>query len=487
MDWLRLSIWIGVYGFLKEFRPEDPYLSQYLIKPPMNFTETEVNQEIFPIATYVSLMQLIFVLLLTDWLRYKPIILVHALSAVAMQVFLIWFRSKFAMYIMEVCYGTMTACEIAYYTYIYAKVDKKHYQIVTSHMRGASLTGRFMSSITSQIVLNFHIMDIAGLNYLTLAGMSFGFLWALTLPSVKSSIYFHRSNSVIDFNDCTKVEAGQPEITCANELEQEQIPVLRKMCSKSVVFQRLWSDLKHAYTNIYVLKWSLWWAIATCGYNQIMTYVQLLWEQVVKDNPDSSTRYNGSVEAIYTLLSAAAAFSFGYVKIDWKIYGELLLGVCTLLEGVLILWSSKVTVMIHAYLVYILFGALYHVMMTVSNSEVARHIRPDSYALIFGINTFCALLLQSILTMVVIDKNGLLCLNTREQVAQNSSVNVRLKTCTQHHFFNPFSRIFCEEHFVTNIIILYAASTPEHFFAEHGEFALFDEKCSGVDGPPNRM
>lgn len=66
----------------------------------------------------------------------------------------------------------MTACEIAYYTYIYAKVDKKHYQIVTSHMRGASLTGRFMSSITSQIVLNFNIMDIGGLNYLTLAGKS---------------------------------------------------------------------------------------------------------------------------------------------------------------------------------------------------------------------------------------------------------------------------------------------------------------------------
>lgn len=37
---------------------------------------------------------------------------------------------------------------------------------------------------------------------------------------------------------------------------------------------------------------------------QVMTYVQLLWEQVVKDNPESSsTRYNGSVEAIYTLLS----------------------------------------------------------------------------------------------------------------------------------------------------------------------------------------
>lgn len=35
-----------------------------------------------------------------------------------------------------------------------------------------------------------------------------------------------------------------------------------------------------------------------------MTYVQVLWEEVVKDDTSSaSTKYNGSVEAIYTLLS----------------------------------------------------------------------------------------------------------------------------------------------------------------------------------------
>ena len=70
---------------------------------------------------------------------------------------------------MEVCYGTMTACETAYYTYIYAKVDKKHYQIVTSHMRGASLTGRFMSGLSSQVLIHLG-MTIADLNYLTLVG-----------------------------------------------------------------------------------------------------------------------------------------------------------------------------------------------------------------------------------------------------------------------------------------------------------------------------
>lgn len=69
---------------------------------------------------------------------------------------------------------------------------------------------------------------------------------------------------------------------------------------------------------------------------------------------------------LFLLKGAAAAFCFGYVKCDWRVYGELLLGVCTLLEGLVILWSSQVTLIIHAYLAYILFGVLYHIMMTVS-------------------------------------------------------------------------------------------------------------------------
>lgn len=43
MEWLKLSIWIGTYGFLKEYRPEDPYITQYLTHAPMNFTDEEVS------------------------------------------------------------------------------------------------------------------------------------------------------------------------------------------------------------------------------------------------------------------------------------------------------------------------------------------------------------------------------------------------------------------------------------------------------------
>lgn len=53
-------------------------------------------------------------------------------------------------------------------------------------------------------------------------------------------------------------------------------------------------------------------------------------------------------------------------------------------------------------------------MCIIYSFEVAKCISEDSYGLIFGINTFFALLLQSVLTAIVV--NGNLKLNLRSQV-----------------------------------------------------------------------
>lgn len=71
---------------------------------------------------------------------------------------------------MEGFYGTMIACEVAYYTYIYSKVDKKYYKIVSSHMKMACLLGRLVSSLLAQFLIDNSLLTVAHLNYLTLAG-----------------------------------------------------------------------------------------------------------------------------------------------------------------------------------------------------------------------------------------------------------------------------------------------------------------------------
>lgn len=65
------------------------------------------------------------------------------------------------------------------------------------------------------------------------------------------------------------------------------------------VLVRLWRDFLQCYSTPGLLRWSLWWALATCGYNQILNYVQVLWEHT---QPSSNfTVYNGGVEAASSL------------------------------------------------------------------------------------------------------------------------------------------------------------------------------------------
>jgi len=71
---------------------------------------------------------------------------------------------------MEVFYGFFMAAEIAYYTYIYAQVDREHYQKVTGHTRAAFLFGRALSGVVSQILVSTGTLDYYKLNFISVAG-----------------------------------------------------------------------------------------------------------------------------------------------------------------------------------------------------------------------------------------------------------------------------------------------------------------------------
>lgn len=81
---------------------------------------------------------------------------------------------------MESIWGTYAAAEVAYFVYMYAKVDRCHYQQVTSHTRTAILMGQFLGAVLGQLLVSLKWMDVRQLNYLSLACTSlFVFLFEL--------------------------------------------------------------------------------------------------------------------------------------------------------------------------------------------------------------------------------------------------------------------------------------------------------------------
>lgn len=206
--WWRISLLLCVYGFLHDFRPSEPFVTEFLTDERHNMTAEEVSRDLYPIGTYSIMTQLILVFLITDIVRYKPIIILSACSGVAVFSLLVWTYGKWQMKLVQVFYGTYMASEVAYYTYIYAKVDKKYYQRVTGHTRSASLCSRFLGSVLAQLLISLTKVSFLELHIITLTSQIISLCAAFILPSVRHSIYFYNAQVVQHSPSRTTITTG---------------------------------------------------------------------------------------------------------------------------------------------------------------------------------------------------------------------------------------------------------------------------------------
>ncbi|XP_002059225.3 thiamine transporter 1 [Drosophila virilis] len=384
--WLRISMLLCSFGFLRELRPSEPYVTEYLAGDWRNLTSEQIYQQVYPFGTYSVLALLVIVFLITDLLRYKPIIVLSSVAGIVLFVLLLWTRSLLELQLAQLFFGFFMAAEVAYYTYIYAKVDRARYQIVTGHTRAAILGGKFLGGIVAQLLVSTDCMNFRQLHYISLATQIISLPIALLLPSVPRSVYFY----------AVKDSPAQLE----NENAKMAAPKfsLRNACSL------LWYHLVSSYTNPIVLMWSIWWALAICGQVQVISYIQFLWKELA---PLHQSNYNGGVEAVATLLGAIGAILAGMLNSNSRrSFYMLLNSVCAAILGVLMLLAACCNSVWLAYVSYAIFCAIFFFIITVAAAVVAENLVDDSFGLVFGINTLVALVLQSILTVVVLTDTG---------------------------------------------------------------------------------
>lgn len=351
-------------------RPSEPFMFQYLTGPLVNLTPDQVNQEIYPIGIYSYLVLLVVIFLITDLLRYKPLIIFSGLSVITVWSLLIWSTNFISVQILEVLYGTFMATEVAYFSYIYAKVPREYYQLVTSHTRAATLAGKAISGFLAQILISFNIVDYKGLHYITLTAVILATISGIFLPSVGQTVYFHKKH----------------QTTTKSKYRSAFILMIQH-------FQQI-------YKNLYVMKWSVWWSLTTCAFIQVTTYIQPLWDEI--SNDQDTSYYNGVVEASLAILGFISALIAGVLKVNFQSHGVLILPLCSIGEGALLVVSSQTESLVVCYICYIAFGVTYYFMITITVAEVAKHIAEDSYGLIFGFNTFVALSLQTIIMLTLV-------------------------------------------------------------------------------------
>uniref|UniRef100_A0A7M4E954 Thiamine transporter 2-like n=1 Tax=Crocodylus porosus TaxID=8502 RepID=A0A7M4E954_CROPO len=422
-SWIYPTLILCTYGFFSAMKPAESFLTPYLTGPDKNLTIEEVTNHVFPVWTYSYLVLLVPVFLITDYMRYKPIIILQGAGSLITWLMLLFAQGVVAMQLMEVFYGMFTATEIAYYAYIYSTVSADHYQKATSYCRSITLVASTVGAVLGQLLVSLAGLSYFYLSTISLVSVSLAFFTSPLLPMPPKSMFFHRkglSDTVSeraekeitpnasstnkhpghqDDKDSVKSAANpstSPE--CHPNTAKQQNHVLR-------VLVQLFKDMKECYGTKRLLYWSLWWALATAGFYQVLNYVQVLWDH--RAPSQSSAVYNGAVEAIATFLSSATSMAVGYIRINWDLSGELALGIFSAVNaGALFLMHCTANIWA-CYAGYLVFKACYMFLITIATFQIAVNLSMERYALMFGFNTFLALAIQTILTLVVVDSRGL--------------------------------------------------------------------------------
>ncbi|XP_061537444.1 solute carrier family 19 member 3b [Phycodurus eques] len=412
-DWGFPTAVLSLYGFFANCRIAEPFLTPYLIGPYKNISEEVVTNYLYPIWTYSYLAFLFPVFLLTDFLRHKPLIVVQGLFLVSNYVLLCFAPGLLAMVFLEIHYAVVTATEVAYFSYIYSVISLENYQRATGYLRSAMLFGYTFGAGLGQVLVSLAGLDYFDINAITLGTTSVAFLISFWLPRPRRSMFFKGRKTVAWVRQSQRELPGRtdrPDETVSDE--EEASPGKHKMerhgnagwCSRKNVFSAghlLWQSFRESYSSRHLIYWSLWWALATAGYMQILNYIQLMWDHLAPSA--TSSVYNGGVEAACSLVGAAAAFSVGYIKVNWSVWGELALGLFSAIGTgavFLIVLTSNIWA---CYAGYALFKSCYMLLITITTFQIAVNLSMECYALTFGINTFVALSLQTIMTLIFVD------------------------------------------------------------------------------------
>lgn len=271
-----------------------------------------MTNEITPVLTYSYMAVLVPAFLLTDFLRYKPVLVIQGVSQVVIWLLLLLGTTLLQMQFMEFFYGVTMACRVAYSSYIFSLVDPGLYQRVAGYSRSSVLLGVFTSSVVGQLCMSLGGFSFYTLNAVSLGFVSFALLLALCLPWPKRSLFFNRlrtqaKKEVAEAATKSELDRMNPNAGVAPAATATTSPPLCSASTwKNSALVQMLLEVRDVARKPNLRLWCLWWVFNSTGYYLVLFYVHILWNKVYPAT-DNKNVYNGGVEALSTLLSETLA------------------------------------------------------------------------------------------------------------------------------------------------------------------------------------
>ncbi|CAL8255879.1 unnamed protein product [Merluccius merluccius] len=394
--WAGPTTLLCVYGFCSMMRPIEPFLTEFLSGPDKNFTTGQLTRQVYPVWTYFNILLLVPVLLVTDRLRYKPVVVLQALcNLLAFLLLLVGppgdvACARAALFV----YSLAWVADVAYFSYIYSLVSPRRYQRATGYVRGAMLLGYAAGATLGQLLVSAFAVALRHLAAVSVASLAAALAVAIALPMPQKRLFERET-------------ARGAEVEGADAMEDPGCRAwsLRAVRYAGRALKGLAADCVGHYSSVAVVFFSVWFAAGRCGFYQVTSYIQVLW--LDKQPQHNFTAYNGAVDAVATLSGAAASLAVGHISLDWAAWGELILGGFTALISVALFLMNLTNNIWVSYACFALFKALYMLLTTVCTFQIAKSQSLQRYALVFGLNSFAGTILQTALTGVVINTRSL--------------------------------------------------------------------------------
>ncbi|XP_061430493.1 uncharacterized protein LOC133356811 isoform X2 [Lethenteron reissneri] len=317
--WWCPALIVCIYGFVSQLRPAESFLMPFLLSPDKNLTREQITNEVMPVLVYSYMAVLVPVFLLSDLLRYKPMLVLQSASLVAVWLLLLFTRGILGIQFVEFFYGVSMAARVAFSPILFALVETGHVQRVTSVSRAATLLGLFGSSALGQLCVTVWGVSYATLNRVSLGFVSVSFLFSLFLPWPRRSLFFHRPPP----GDVAAVAAADGRCPERGPLAKGDADAARGggfgvaapaagsavsagRAAAATYLEWLRRAGRAVASSPSLCSWCAWWVFGMAGYYMVLYYVQLLWDEV-EPSRDNPRVYNGATEATSTLLSEAVS------------------------------------------------------------------------------------------------------------------------------------------------------------------------------------
>lgn len=150
-------------------------------------------------------------------------------------------------------------------------VDLNKYRKATSYIRSVQLLGYSVGSVLGQLLFSLELLSYNDTLVLTLILIAIALLVSFFLPMPQRSMFFHRKRKLT--GNFQGDESSEESEEAGVKTEEDQELAEEQTCGK--VLLQMIRDFRDCFASKQLRYWSLWWVMASCGFSQTVSFIQV--------------------------------------------------------------------------------------------------------------------------------------------------------------------------------------------------------------------